>query len=123
MSAIVEHKSDSAETAQIVVVGGGITGLSAAFYLERAARVAGRSIRCTIVEREARFGGKILTETIDDSTGTFIVEAGPDSFVAQKPWGVQLARDLGLGDQLVGTRPGRSTTYVLRAGKPVPMPD
>ncbi len=123
MPAVIEHESASTETVHIVIVGGGITGLSAAFYLERAAQAAGRSIRCTVIERETRFGGKILTETIDDPTGTFIVEGGPDSFVAQKPWGVQLARDLGLGDQLVGTKPGRSTTYVLRAGRPVAMPE
>ena len=112
-----------ADAPHVAIIGGGITGLSAAFYLQRAAQASGTPVRCTVIERDARFGGKILTETIDDPSGSFLVEGGPDSFVAQKPWGVQLARDLGLGDQLVGTRPGRSTTYVLRDGKPVPMPE
>lgn len=107
----------------VVIIGGGITGLSAAFYLERAAAAQGQHIHCTVIERDARFGGKILTDTIDDPAGAFIVEGGPDSFVAQKPWGVQLARDLGLGGQLVGTKPVRISTYVLRKGKPVPMPE
>jgi len=119
----MRHEPASAEIPHVAVVGGGITGMSAAFYLERAAQAAGLPIHCTVIERDTRFGGKILTETIDDSAGTFIVEGGPDSFVAQKPWGVQLARDLGLADQLVGTKTGPSTTYVLRGGKPVPMPE
>src|SRR5262245_52847410 len=121
--AVITHEPASAAAPHVVVVGGGITGLSAAFYLERAAHVAGQPIRCTVIERDTRFGGKILTETIEDSSGTFIVEGGPDSFVAQKPWGVQLACDLGLGDQLIGTKTERTTTYILRAGKPVPMPE
>ena len=123
MPAVIAHEPASATIPHVVVVGGGITGLSAAFYLERAAQAADRPIRCTVIERDTRFGGKILTETIDDSTGTFIVEGGPDSFVAQKPWGVQLARDLGLGDQLMGTKTEGTSTYILRAGKPVPMPE
>jgi len=123
MPAATSHRSTYGELPHVAIVGGGISGLSAAFYLERAARAAGRPLRCTVIERAARFGGKILTETIEDTSGTFIVEGGPDSFVAQKPWGVQLARDLGLGDHLVGTKTERSTTYVLRAGKPVAMPE
>jgi len=123
MLAVSTRKPASAEIPHFVVVGGGITGLSAAFYLERAAQAAGKPIRSTVIERDTRFGGKILTETIADSAGTFIVEGGPDSFVAQKPWGMQLVRDLGLGDQLMGTKTERSTTYVLRAGKPVAMPE
>jgi oxygen-dependent protoporphyrinogen oxidase len=106
-----------------VIVGGGITGLSAAFYLQRAARAGGQPVRCTLIERDPRLGGKILTDTVDDPHGAFVVEGGPDSFVAQKPWGVQLARDLGLGGQLAGTKPARVTTYVLSGGRPVPMPE
>jgi protoporphyrinogen/coproporphyrinogen III oxidase len=107
----------------IVIVGGGITGLSAAFYLERAARAAGIRIRYTLVERDDRFGGKIQTDTIVHDNGAFVVEGGPDSFVAQKPWGVQLARDLGLEGQLMSTQPARHSTYVLLKGRPRPMPE
>jgi oxygen-dependent protoporphyrinogen oxidase len=107
----------------VVIVGGGITGLSAAFYLERAARAAGTLIRCTVVERDDRFGGKIQTDTIAHDDGAFVVEGGPDSFVAQKPWGMQLARDLGLDDQVMSTKPARHSTYVLCKGRPQPMPE
>ena len=95
------------EVPHVVIIGGGITGLSAAFYLERTARVAGVPVRYTLIERDDRFGGKIQTDTVVGAAGEFIVEGGPDSFVAQKPWGVQLARDLGLDDQLIGTRDAR----------------
>jgi oxygen-dependent protoporphyrinogen oxidase len=111
------------EAPHIVIVGGGIAGLSAAFYLERAARAAGLPVRYTLIERGEHFGGKIQTDVIAGPEGEFLVEGGPDSFVAQKPWGVQLARDLGLEDQLMGTRAARHATYVLLGGRPRPMPD
>src|SRR5215211_7647722 len=88
----------SGETPHIVIIGGGITGLTTAFYLQRQAQETGVPLRYTLVEREARFGGKLVTETV----GQFVVEGGPDSILGQKPWGVQLARDLGLEDQLIG---------------------
>src|SRR5690349_16894430 len=84
------------EAPHVVIIGGGITGLSTAFYLQRQAQDAGRPLRYTLVERNTRFGGKLLTDTV----GQFVVEGGPDSILTQKPWGVQLARDLGLDDQL-----------------------
>jgi protoporphyrinogen/coproporphyrinogen III oxidase len=107
----------------VVIVGGGIAGLSAAFYLERAARASGAPIRYTLIEHDERFGGKIQTDTIAHDDGAFIVEGGPDSFVAQKPWGIQLARDLGLEDQLMSAKPARHSMYVLRKGRPQPMPE
>jgi oxygen-dependent protoporphyrinogen oxidase len=111
------------ETPHVVIVGGGIAGLSAAFYLERAARAAGVAVHYTLVERDERFGGKIQTDTIDGPDGTFLIEGGPDSFVAQKPWGVQLARDLGLEDQLMSANQVRHSTYVLLGGRPHPLPE
>jgi protoporphyrinogen/coproporphyrinogen III oxidase len=111
------------DMSHVVIVGGGIAGLSAAFYLERAARASGVPIRYTLIERDDRFGGKIQTDTIAHDDGAFVVEGGPDSFVAQKPWGIQLARDLGLEDQLISAKPARHSTYVLRKGQPQPMPE
>ena len=103
----------------IVIIGGGITGLSAAFYLEREAQARGLAIRYTLIEREKRWGGKLLTDTVDD----FVIEGGPDSFITQKPWGVQLARDLGLGDQLIPISERRGKVYVFSRGRLQPMPD
>jgi oxygen-dependent protoporphyrinogen oxidase len=109
----------SSETPHVVIIGGGISGLSAAFYLGRQAREAGQPLRYTLVERDARFGGKLVTDTI----GEFVVEGGPDSILTQKPWGVQLARDLGLGDQLIGINDLPRKVYFLAGGRPRPMPD
>ncbi len=109
----------SHETPHIVIIGGGITGLSTAFYLQRQAQAAGVSLRYTLVERDPRFGGKLLTDTI----GQFVVEAGPDSIITQKPWGVQLARELGLADQLIGTNELPRKVAFLSHGRPHPMPE
>lgn len=111
------------ERPHVVIIGGGITGLSTAFYLERAARVAGQPIRCTIVERDNRLGGKIRTERVADGAGDFVIEGGPDSFVAQKPWAAELARDLGIGEKIHGSEPAAPATYVLCNGTPQPLPD
>jgi protoporphyrinogen/coproporphyrinogen III oxidase len=109
----------SNETPHVVVIGGGISGLSAAYYLQRLAREAGLPLRYTLVERDARFGGKLLTDMI----GEFVVEGGPDSIITQKPWGVQLVRDLGLDDQLIGTNELPRKVYFLSNRRPVPMPE
>ena len=108
----------------VVIVGGGITGLSAAYYLQQAAAAANGNLTYTLLEQSDRWGGKIATETIADlADDPFIVEAGPDSFITQKPWGLQLARELGLADDLLPTNDGRRQTFVLNKGKPTPLPD
>src|SRR5262245_24249104 len=117
---ISQHRPNlSRETPHVVIIGGGISGLSAAFYLGRQAREAGVPLRYTLVERDARFGGKLVTDTI----GEFVVEGGPDSIITQKPWGVQLARDLGLEDQLIGTNELRRKVYFLCGGRPRLLPE
>jgi oxygen-dependent protoporphyrinogen oxidase len=103
----------------VIVVGGGIAGLSTAYYLQREAKAANRPISCTLVEQNPRLGGKILTERMGD----FVIEGGPDSFLAQKPWGLQLARELGLGDQIIGTNEERHKVFVLHRGRLQPLPD
>jgi len=116
--------ADSSISYHVVVVGGGIAGLSTAWYVIRQARAAGLNLRCTVLEQADRWGGKILTETVThDDAGTFLVEGGPDSFIAQKPWAAQLAGELGLDDRLLGTNDASRKTYVVSRGRPVPLPD
>src|SRR5438067_10636423 len=103
---------------RIAIIGGGISGLSAAFYLDKAKR-AGAEIEYTLFEAAARLGGVIQTERRDE----FVIEAGPDSFLTAKPWAADLARDLGLGDQLMGSNDASRKTYILLNGRLVPMPD
>jgi oxygen-dependent protoporphyrinogen oxidase len=103
----------------IVVVGGGISGMSAAYELGRAVRDGAAPVAVTLIEREARLGGKVVTER----NGPFIIEGGPDSFMAQKPWAAELAREIGLGDELMVASPMRRTTWVLIRGRPQPLPE
>ena len=55
--------------------------------------------------------------------GGCIVEAGPDSFITEKPWATDLCRALGLGDQLIGSNDADRKTYILTHGQLVEMPD
>jgi protoporphyrinogen/coproporphyrinogen III oxidase len=103
---------------RIAIIGGGISGLSAAFALEQQRRV-GAPLEYVVFESRPRFGGVVLTEHVDGC----VVEAGSDSFVTEKPWASELCRQIGLGDQLIGSNdPGRRT-YILLKGRLVTLPD
>ncbi|MDA2914536.1 FAD-dependent oxidoreductase, partial [Acidobacteriia bacterium AH_259_A11_L15] len=80
---------------RIVVVGGGISGLAAAFYLSQA-RQAGAPLEEYLVEASSRLGGALRSERADGC----LVEAGADSFLTEKPEAMELCRQLGLGGQL-----------------------
>ncbi|HUE75855.1 MAG TPA: protoporphyrinogen oxidase [Chloroflexota bacterium] len=108
--------------AQVVIVGGGIGGLSTAFYLQRQARELDVPVRFTLVEPDTRFGGKIRSDRIAESGG-LLLEAGPDSFLTQKPAALELVRDLGIQDQLIDVNEAHRRVFFLRHGKPVQMPD
>lgn len=107
----------------VAIIGGGIAGLSTAYYLQQHVETNGLPLRYTVLETAPRWGGHILTEPVETDAGPFVVEAGPDSFITQKPWGVQLARELGLAGRLLGTNDHMRKVYVLNRGKPTPMPD
>lgn len=105
---------------RVVIVGGGIAGLSAAYYLQR--RLAG-SANVTLLEASARWGGKITTERVPFEDGQFIVEGGPDTFLATKSHATALCQELGLGTRLHGTNPSQNHTYVLHNGRLLPLPE
>lgn len=108
----------------VAIVGGGISGLATAYYLQRQAEREPRPLRYTLLERSNRAGGKIITEQIAGfGDRPFVVEGGPDSFITQKPWAMQLARELGLEERILGTNDHLRKTYVLNRGKPTPLPD
>jgi oxygen-dependent protoporphyrinogen oxidase len=96
----------------VVVVGGGIAGLAAAYEAQR------RGLMVRVLEASARPGGVIRTEHIDG----FVVDAGPDSMLVQKPAAVALCRELGIADRLVPTLTPR-TAFVLREGRLHPIAD
>ena len=103
---------------RIAIIGGGISGLSAAFTLEEYRR-SDSEIDYLLYESSPQLGGVLRTETIDGC----VVEAGPDSFVSEKPWAADLCRTIGLGDQLIGSNDADRKTYILVDGRLVEMPD
>ena len=105
-------------TKRIAIIGGGISGLTAAFALEEQRR-AGAPVEYVLFERNPRVGGVLVTDRVDGC----LVEAGPDSFITEKPWAADLCRKIGLGDQLIGSNDSERKTYILVNGKLVVMPD
>jgi oxygen-dependent protoporphyrinogen oxidase len=103
---------------RIAIIGGGISGLAAAFDLEQR-RQAAHDVEYTLYESSSRLGGVLRTEYVHGC----VVEAGPDSFVTEKPWAADLCRSVGLGDQLIGSNDADRKTYILTRGRLVEMPD
>jgi oxygen-dependent protoporphyrinogen oxidase len=102
-----------------VVVGGGITGLSAAFELTKQARSRNLPLAWRVLESAPTWGGKIVTHRV----GGLLIEAGPDSFLSQKPWALDLCRELGLGDQLINTNDEHRKAYVYSRGRLRELPE
>lgn len=108
--------------ARVAVVGGGITGLGAAYFLMRRARAAGLALECHLFEADARPGGKVRTLRLPGQRGSLVVELGAESMYLAKPRSIQLARELGLGERLVSQAPG-TRTLVFRRGRLHPLPE
>ncbi len=102
---------------RIAIIGGGISGLSAAHALESQRRAG--AVEYVLYESSPQLGGVLRTEHIQNC----VVEAGPDSFITEKPWAADLCRALGLGDQLIGSNDADRKTYILVRGRLIPMPD
>jgi oxygen-dependent protoporphyrinogen oxidase len=98
---------------KVLIIGGGISGLSTAHFLARGGAT------CTIVESRPRLGGVIQTDSVEGCT----LEGGPDSFLSAKPAGLELIRELGLADQVIGSNDHLRITYIRKRGRLVPMPD
>jgi oxygen-dependent protoporphyrinogen oxidase len=103
---------------RLLIVGGGITGLSAAYYARTEAERHDLPCRVTLVEMSGKLGGKIHTMYKD----SFVIEKGPDSFLARKLPIIELTKELGLEGELTGTNPNAKKTYILRRGKLFRLP-
>jgi len=103
---------------RIAIIGGGISGLSAAYAAEKKRR-AGFDVDYVLYESSPRLGGVLVTEDVDGC----LIEAGPDSFLTEKPWASDLCQQLGIGDQLIGSNDADRKTYILVRGTLVEMPD
>ena len=97
----------------VAIVGGGISGLSTAYYLSKA------GIASTLIEARPRLGGVIQTEEVQGC----VIEAGPDSFISIKPWAMDLIRELGMEGDVIGSNDHERVTYIRRNGRLVPLPD
>lgn len=102
----------------VAIVGGGFFGLTLALRLRQ--RNPGAAI--VLLEASDRLGGKALTHRIVTEHGEFLVEAGPDSFLAAKPWALQLAGELGLHDELLPINHASRPVSVVKHGRLIRMP-
>jgi oxygen-dependent protoporphyrinogen oxidase len=98
---------------RIAIIGGGITGLAAAYEAIRA------GVRPVLIERDRELGGVIRTESRDGCT----LEGGPDSFLSAKPAALELIRELGLGADVIGSNDSSRVTYLVKHGRLIPLPD
>lgn len=101
---------------KVVIIGGGITGLTATYYLQKEAKEKGLLLDIKLIEATHHLGGKIQTVVKDG----FVIERGPDSFLARKQSASRLAKEVGMENDLVNNTAGKS--YVLVKGRLYPMP-
>jgi oxygen-dependent protoporphyrinogen oxidase len=99
---------------RIAIVGGGISGVTAAWQL---AKLGATDV--VLYEASPRLGGTVETVRKDG----FVVETGPDGWVSEKPWARELALELGLGDELIGSKDEGRVTHIVQSGRLVAMPD
>ena len=102
---------------RVVIIGGGIAGLAAAWSLRE--HRSNEPFEIVLIERNDRFGGNIRTER---SNG-FLIEGGPDCFISEKPWAMELIKRLGLIDKLLPTNDKNRKTFVLSGGKLHVLPE
>jgi oxygen-dependent protoporphyrinogen oxidase len=112
----------------IAVIGGGMAGLGAAHALETLRRAAAAPAAdpataapfdWVLFERADYLGGKVRTERIDG----FVIEGGPDSFIVEKPWPMELARAVGVYDRLLDSNEDIRKSYVFSGGRLHELPE
>jgi protoporphyrinogen oxidase len=103
---------------RVAIIGGGISGLSAAYALEKA-RASGTPVEYQLYESSPRLGGALYSEIVDGC----VIEAGPDSFISEKPWAAALCRELGIGDQLIGSNDNDRKTWIVSGKRLLSLPD
>ncbi len=103
----------------IVIIGGGITGLAAAYHLTERRRTGSLDFEIILLEAADRLGGVIQTERRDG----FLLETGPDSFISEKPEALELARRIGLDSHIIETNEHHRRSFIVREGRLRPVPE
>ncbi len=109
---------------RIIIIGGGVAGLGAAYKIRRAVS-EGHDLDFLLFEGENRLGGKIQTEIVPDPSGegVFIVEGGPDCFLTEKPACHRIAKLLGIFEDELPTDDSKRRTWILSRGRLHALPD
>ncbi len=107
----------------VIIIGGGVAGLGAAYKVRRAAE-AGHEVDCMVIEKDDRIGGKLKSEIVaDPDGGEYIVDGGSDAFVSTKPTVARIARMLNIGDEMVPAREENKKTLIVKGKRLVELPD
>ncbi len=104
---------------RVVIIGGGITGLAAAHRLVELSRESKRPFDIKLLEASSRVGGVIETHSRDG----FLLEGGPDSFITERPWALDLCKRLGLEEQLIGITPENRRSFIARSNRLHEVPE
>jgi oxygen-dependent protoporphyrinogen oxidase len=104
---------------RVVIVGGGISGLTAAYEIDKRAKAASREIELTVLDAAPRSGGVLATVQRNGC----LMELGPDSMITDKPWARELCDEIGLSDKVIGTQRERRGSFLLREGRLVRTPE
>lgn len=110
--------SDATQRKQVAVIGGGITGLTTCYRLQRQASEHALPLDIALLEAGGRVGGILATT----QEGGVLLEHGPDCFLTNKPWGVELCEELELQAEMIGTTTEHRRSFIVRNGKPRPVP-
>jgi len=105
---------------RVVIVGAGITGLSAAYRLQELSQEKQIPIEIfVLVDSEKQIGGAIASSSQDG----FLLEEGPDSFVSEKPWALNLCKRLGIESEIINTQDRFRKSFVVRKKTLMEVPD
>ncbi|MBI4650784.1 protoporphyrinogen oxidase, partial [Candidatus Desantisbacteria bacterium] len=104
---------------KIVIIGGGISGLSTAYFILKKLKEKNETAEITLIEKNSTLGGNISTY----SHNGFIIEGGPDCFISDKPSAINLCEELGLSDNLITTKEENKGTFILNKGRLILLPE
>jgi oxygen-dependent protoporphyrinogen oxidase len=111
--------TDNTEIKRVVIIGAGITGLSAAYRFSELYDKQKDKLTVTLFDARDRLGGVIHTIKREG----FLIDSGPDNFVTAKPWAMALSRRLGIESEIINTNEAHRSALVVRNGKLIPIPE